>query len=333
MLDAQQQQPAVQARLADAQRAAATTAENLNALTNQLRFARQATSHASQRLAELAIAAYVDPQASVLATGIAGGNLGDSGKRQVLVSAALQYQRQVMSAARAAADAAQRKVGAAQSSNNGAQAVLNAVQQAQTANSQRLAAAQSNLDVAVAHQGDTRPGSWSLGIMGQSAFTGPELASWYTSRGLRSFAHAPIDQIAGWYVSEGHDEGVRGDMAFIQAIVETGSFSNADTVKLNNFAGIGHCDNCAAGFHFKTPQLGVRAQIQLLKSYAQAHPTYKHHLVDPRLRGPSGCCSTWGALTRTWASDPTYGPKVLDLYRQALEWLITARDGTIPKGA
>jgi hypothetical protein len=169
--------------------------------------------------------------------------------------------------------------------------------------------------------------------MGPSAFTGPELASWYASRMLGSSANAPIDKIAGWSVSEGNDEDVRGDMAFVQAIIETGAFSNSDTVRLNNFAGIGHCDNCAAGFHFATPQLGVRAQIQLLKSYAQKRPIYKHKLVDPRLRGPDGCCETWRALTRTWATDPTYGSKILDLYRQALEWLITERHGTIPSGA
>ena len=34
------------------------------------------------------------------------------------------------------------------------------------------------------------------------------------------------------------------------------------------------------------------------------------------LRGPAGCCQTWGDLTTVWATDPTYGPKVMLLYKQ-----------------
>ncbi len=62
-------------------------------------------------------------------------------------------------------------------------------------------------------------------------------------------------------------EGVRGDVAFAQAMVETGAFTSPLT-RHNNFAGIGACDSCPTGFDFDSPQLGVRAQMQLLHAYA-----------------------------------------------------------------
>ncbi len=36
----------------------------------------------------------------------------------------------------------------------------------------------------------------------------------------------------------------------------------------NNFAGIGACDSCAGGDRFANAREGVRAQIQLLRFYA-----------------------------------------------------------------
>ncbi len=197
---------------------------------------------------------------------------------------------------------------------------------------QQVAAAQHVLDgadavVASARRdlsGASRKG-WALSIEGDSAFTGAELAQWFTSQGRASEATVPIDQLAGFYVSEGQAEGVRGDMAFAQAVVETGGFTNPDTISLNNFAGIGHCDTCASGFDFPTAQLGVRGQIQLLKSYAEKAPKYANPLVDARLVGPAGCCPTWTQLTKTWASDPNYGPKILGVYQAMLEWLLQTR--------
>lgn len=71
--------------------------------------------------------------------------------------------------------------------------------------------------------------------------------------------------------------------------------------------------------------MGVRAQIQLLKSYAVARPRYVFDLVDRRLRGPAGCCETWGDLTTVWATDPGYGPKVMFLYSGMVEQALKRR--------
>jgi hypothetical protein len=169
---------------------------------------------------------------------------------------------------------------------------------------------------------------WSLPIAGQSVFTATELAQWFVQRGFPSRARAPITDLAKYYIDEGRDQGIRGDMAVAQSVLETGSFTNRDTIALNNFAGIGHCDSCASGFAFATPQLGVRAQIQLLADYTQRNVKLAHPLVDRRLHGPSGCCQTWWQLTHTWATAGNYGPKIMGIYREMLYWLVSERGMT-----
>ena len=148
---------------------------------------------------------------------------------------------------------------------------------------QKVADAQAGVDdlgtkLADAHTEEAnarakRPG-WQLSIEGANLATAEELSAWFTAQKHRSRASAPLDDLTGWFVTEGSTEGVRGDMAFAQAVVETGYFANPDTVNGNNFAGIGHCDTCPSGFVFPDVQTGVRAQIQLLKSYAEDKPTY-----------------------------------------------------------
>lgn len=175
--------------------------------------------------------------------------------------------------------------------------------------------------------GDTADG-WSLPIAGRSVFTAEELARWFKGRGFPFRARASIDDMARYYIDEGADQGIRGDMAFAQSILETGAFTNRDTTGLNNFAGIGHCDSCSSGFAFATPELGVRAQMQLLADYTQRGVTLAHPMVDRRLRGPSGCCQTWWQLTHTWATAGNYGPKIMTVYREMLYWLVLERGMT-----
>ena len=67
------------------------------------------------------------------------------------------------------------------------------------------------------------------------------------------------------YISEGAVEGVRGDIAFAQSCLETGNFTfsgSAVTLSQNNFCGMGVIKNGVKGNSFKTPQLGIRAQVQ-----------------------------------------------------------------------
>lgn len=162
-------------------------------------------------------------------------------------------------------------------------------------------------------------------LIGETRLTAEDLASWFRSSPYAPRVDTPIEDFARWFIEEGDAEGIRGDIAFAQAVLETGGFANNDSVLANNYSGIGHCDSCDAGWRFPSPQMGVRAQIQLLKSYAIAGPDYVHPLVDRRLRGPAGCCGTWGELTTVWATDSGYGLKVMVIYSSMVDHALDRR--------
>src|SRR5699024_492333 len=91
------------------------------------------------------------------------------------------------------------------------------------------------------------------------------------------------EEIVDLYWQEASREGVRQDLAFAQALVETGFFRFGGDVKpeQNNFCGLGTTGGGVKGAHFKTPEIGVRAHIQHLLAYTtQKHPSTK--IVDPR---------------------------------------------------
>jgi len=165
----------------------------------------------------------------------------------------------------------------------------------------------------------------SVPLIGIPRLNAEDLAGWFRQSPFRPRISTPVEDFARWFIEEGQAEGIRGDIAFAQAILETGGFANDDSVYANNYSGIGHCDTCASGWRFPSPQMGVRAQIQLLKSYALGSPRYVYPKVDSRLRGPAGCCPTWGHLTTVWATDPTYGPKVMLLYSDIVAYALSRR--------
>ncbi len=301
-----------QAGLDQANAAAAQARLEVAAAQTRLTLARS-------QLSSVATLAFMGAGGGVLSALLKGGP--DSGTiEREMVNSTIEYHSLAVDAALKSLRRAQASLAAATHQVSLSTAQVAAGRLGVTAADATLTAARRDLS------GSGRKGStWSLSIEGDSAFTGTELSQWFIAQGRQSQATVPIDQLAGFYVSEGQAEGVRGDMAFAQAMVETGAFTNPDTISLNNFAGIGHCDSCGSGFDFKTAQLGVRGQIQLLKSYAEKTPKYANPLVDPRLVGPAGCCATWTQLTKTWASDPNYGPKILGVYQAMLEWLLKVR--------
>lgn len=170
-----------------------------------------------------------------------------------------------------------------------------------------------------------QPAPLEVPLIGMPRLAAEDLASWFAASPYRSKIATPIEEIAAWFIEEGRIEGIRGDVAFVQAVLETGGFTNGDSVARHNYSGIGHYDNLSAGWAFPSAREGVRAQIQLLKSYAVRQPRYAQPLVDRRLRGPAGCCRTWGDLTTRWATDPTYGPKVMLLYSSLVDHAIGRR--------
>ncbi len=165
-----------------------------------------------------------------------------------------------------------------------------------------------------------------LSVLGTSALNAAELAAWYNAQGYADLTAAPIAQLAGWYIQAGAAEGLRGDIAFAQAVLETGGFSSPDAVDLNNYAGIGHCDSCAAGWPFPSPHAGVIGHLQLLRIFATTAPAPRGApppvlpVLTPAKQGRAGCCPTWESLAGVWASDPLYALSILTLYQSMLSF-------------
>jgi mannosyl-glycoprotein endo-beta-N-acetylglucosaminidase len=171
-------------------------------------------------------------------------------------------------------------------------------------------------------------------VMGESQLGAQQIAAWFHSTGQTAHLAGgyTIEELAQLYVDEGSAATVRGDIAFAQAIIETGSFGHATD---NNFAGIGACDSCTGEPSFPTPRDGVRAQVQLLRSYADPASTTRNlgNLPDPTLFGqdPTAAANTfdnfslkgkvplWNQMGHgNWATDPNYAGKVLKVYLRML---------------
>jgi N-acetylmuramoyl-L-alanine amidase len=153
----------------------------------------------------------------------------------------------------------------------------------------------------------------SPSILGPSTLTAAQIEKWWTAQGKGQPARlaAPINDVIAAYVNEGDKEGVRGDLAFAQAILETGWFTNNDT-SINNYAGIGHYDNAPSGFAFPSPAVGVRAQIQLLKKFALGNDA---PMASPDVSPNAGAhATTWAQLATRWATAPDYWTKLSAVY-------------------
>lgn len=151
-------------------------------------------------------------------------------------------------------------------------------------------------------------------ILGPSTLTVTDVTNWWagTGRGQPARLAAPIGDVIALYLSEGDAEGVRGDLAFAQAVLETSSFSNSGTA-MNNFAGIAHYDNARSGTAFPNALTGVRAHIQLLKKFAAGNGVAT---ARPDVSPNAGARSTtWGGLTGVWASSPSYWPSINAVYQ------------------
>lgn len=131
-------------------------------------------------------------------------------------------------------------------------------------------------------------------------------------------------EIAEAYFRLGELYGIRGDVAFCQAILETGWFrfegGTAVTPDQHNYCGLGVTERGVKGHSFPTVADGVRAQLQHLYAYATRSPLPEGEaIVDPRFKLVSrGCASNWHDLANRWAQNPVYGHQILDLYERML---------------
>ena len=168
--------------------------------------------------------------------------------------------------------------------------------------------------------------------MGTARLSPEQIVAWFNGRQPRPagtyVATVPVEIMARLFVEEGAAEGITGDVAFMQSVVETGwfRFNGSIPPASNNFAGIGATDTNPTPAVFADTRTGVRAQIQHLRAYADPAaltctvPPLHNPCVDPRfdLVVPKGKAPTWNQMGNgNWATASTYAGSILQLYAEA----------------
>lgn len=182
-------------------------------------------------------------------------------------------------------------------------------------------------------------------ILGKNVLTANAMVKLLLSKNKNPKISCTALQLAELFLKEGEKEGIRGDIAFCQAMHETGNFNYGGQVlpEQNNYAGIGAVNptpgqSIPRGATFNTPQDGVRAQIHHLKAYASKEPP-KNTIMSPRYHIVGqvhgfGSAPNWEDLAGKWAvpgyntskfkslaeaftHGETYGQTILKIYDQA----------------
>ena len=174
-------------------------------------------------------------------------------------------------------------------------------------------------------------------IFGKSNVTVQQLANLYTSTGntfpsyyTENGRNVDLNRFAQLYIEEANAEGIRADVAFAQAMKETGwlKFGGQVSISQFNFAGLGATDDGAAGMSFAQKygdnengiRMGIRAQIQHLKAYASTEPL-NNACVDERFNLVKRGCAPyveWLGQKENpngygWATGANYGQGIIDI--------------------
>jgi hypothetical protein len=167
--------------------------------------------------------------------------------------------------------------------------------------------------------------SFDLTIHGAPLATKEQCVSYLLRRNPLPAITTSPQQLVEFFYQEALLEGIRPDLAFAQALHETGNFGyGGDVVPLqNNYSGLGTTGGGVKGAWFPTAQIGVRAQIQHLLAYSSKRPPLLP-IVDPRYElvkktGNYGRMVTWSDLNGKWAvPGRTYGQKIQTIHEAIL---------------
>lgn len=158
-------------------------------------------------------------------------------------------------------------------------------------------------------------------IMGTSSVTVDQMVAYYKANATypKDYAStdAPtIEKFCQLYATECAIEGVKAEVAFVQAMKETNFLRYGGDVSRSqfNFAGLGATGGGAKGASFLNVQTGIRAQVQHLKAYASEDPL-KTVCVDGRYQYVTKGCAPYvewlgikeNPTGKGWATDPGYG--------------------------
>ena len=171
-------------------------------------------------------------------------------------------------------------------------------------------------------------------IMGTSSTSVEQMVKYYNAHAVYPAFYAgtdapTIEAFCQIYMEECAAEGVKAEVAFCQAMNETGflKFGGQVSITQYNFAGMGATDDGAAGASFPNVRTGVRAQVQHLKGYASTD-ALNNACVDPRfayLSKSRGCAPIveWLGINENpakkgWATSVNYGYNLRNLYMNKL---------------
>ena len=179
----------------------------------------------------------------------------------------------------------------------------------------------------------------STKIMGISKCRTQQMADFLLQNNPNPKINCTVNELVKYYIEEGNIEGVRGDIAFAQALIETGYFRFGGIVlpSQNNFCGLGALNGNGVGgaATFESPRIGVRAQIQHLKAYG-SKKSLKLQCVDPRynlvtkgvainvedLGGrwavPGYDKKSYSSFESAFAANATYGQKIMSVVNKIL---------------
>ena len=142
---------------------------------------------------------------------------------------------------------------------------------------------------------------------------------------MRKGGAATIRDFCQIYYEEAVAEGIKAEVAFVQAMKETGWLQFTGVVKAEqyNFAGMGATGNSVSGESFKDVREGVRAQIQHLKAYGSTK-SLNQTCVDNRFkyveRG-SAIYVEWLSIPNNpkkkgWAAAKGYGVDIVNMIQK-----------------
>ena len=144
----------------------------------------------------------------------------------------------------------------------------------------------------------------------------------YPSEALSEGGAPDIETFCGIVVEEAEAEGVRGEIVFEQAMLETGWLQfGGDAVESQfNFSGLGTTGGGVQGNSYPDVRTGIRAQVQHLKAYASTEEL-SGNCVDSRFdmvkRGSAPYVEWLGIQENPngggWAAGAGYGEKLRKL--------------------
>ena len=134
-----------------------------------------------------------------------------------------------------------------------------------------------------------------------------------------------LEEFCQIYYDEAEKEGIKAEVAFAQAMKETGWLQFKGDVKAEqyNFAGMGATGNGVTGESFKDVREGVRAQIQHLKAYGSTKDL-NQTCVDNRFKYVERGCSIyveWLGIpnnpeNKGWAAADGYGVDIVKMIQK-----------------